>query len=263
MKICDSHIHVGQFFDRYTSPQELMDITKKLGIEKYAVSSTTICEENYSKVLNELEYLISNDNDRAYPILWLTPNLLANQWALNDFLTSGLKWCCLKIHPDLHPNLWTDDEGYFEALIELADEYHLPNLIHTGGHIYSEAGIWRKKIKANQSHTFILAHSRPCAQTIEIMKEYANVYADLAFVGKEEIRLLVQSEVSDRLLWGSDLPIIERYLPQSNNDYYREVTDYFKDISSGEVQALTFERNFNKLFTEKNEIRCNNSVLRE
>ncbi|MDE7441802.1 MAG: amidohydrolase [Muribaculaceae bacterium] len=259
MKICDSHIHVGQFFDRYTSPQELMDITKKLGIEKYAVSSTTICEENYSKVLNELEYLIVNDNDRAYPILWLTPNLLANQWALNDFLTSGLKWCCLKIHPDLHPYLWSCDEGYFGALIALSSEYNLPILIHTGGNLYSEAGIWREKIKANQSHTFILAHSRPCAQTIEIMKEYKNVYADLAFVGKESIFSLLQSDVANRLIWGSDIPIVDFYLQQPNIDYYRDIIGYLKKESSQDILKLTIEGNFKKIF-ERNEKRCDNCV---
>ena len=44
--ICDSHIHVGQFRDIYTSPEELVSFLDKVGVEKFAVSSTSIWEED-------------------------------------------------------------------------------------------------------------------------------------------------------------------------------------------------------------------------
>lgn len=251
MKICDAHIHVGQFFDQYTSPQALIELTKTLGIAKYAVSSTTICEENYSKVLSELEYLYANDSDRAYPVLWITPALIANERALNAFLTSGLKWSSLKIHPDLHPYIWTDRDNYFNVIIDLASEYDLPILIHTGGNEYSEAKIWKDKIKANGDRTFILAHSRPFWHTIELMKECKNVYADLAFVGKQEMSSLLHSEIAKNLLWGSDIPIVDFYLQQPNIDYYNDMYGYLMNETSRDILELITKGNFKKIFEGK------------
>ncbi len=248
MKVCDSHIHVGQFFGSYTSPQMLINLTDSLGIEKYAVSSTTICEENYSKVLRELEYLSIYDSERAFPVLWITPRLLSNQNALNDFFNSGLQWRCIKIHPDLHPNFWTKDNGYFEVVIDLAKENNLPLLIHTGGNDYSQAGIWEKKIASNISQIFILAHSRPFNQTIELMQRYENVWADLAFVDENEMKLLIESKVSKRLLWGSDVPITRHYLHHSMKSYYRDRLCFLMDISPREIFESIVKDNFKKLF---------------
>ena len=66
--ICDSHIHVGQFRDIYTFPEELVSFLDKVGVEKFAVSSTSIWEEDYDKVLHEIQTLVYLAKDRAYPI---------------------------------------------------------------------------------------------------------------------------------------------------------------------------------------------------
>lgn len=47
--ICDSHMHLGQYYDLYTTPKELDAFLEKVGIDAIAVSSTTTCEENFEK----------------------------------------------------------------------------------------------------------------------------------------------------------------------------------------------------------------------
>ena len=54
----DSHIHVGQFNDLYIEPSAIHNLMAELNVDYYAVSSTTICEENYPKVIDELQELI-------------------------------------------------------------------------------------------------------------------------------------------------------------------------------------------------------------
>lgn len=53
----DSHIHFGQFYDLYTSPTELKRFLDSVGVERFAASSTTICEGDYDKVIAETREL--------------------------------------------------------------------------------------------------------------------------------------------------------------------------------------------------------------
>ena len=46
MLLIDAHVHFGQFYDQYTSPIELRDFLDSVGDERFAASSTTICEGN-------------------------------------------------------------------------------------------------------------------------------------------------------------------------------------------------------------------------
>ena len=70
-KLSDAHIHVGQFNDIYTSPQEVVAFMQQAGVEKYAVMSTTIWEEDYKKVLNEMRELVTLVPQSVLPILWI------------------------------------------------------------------------------------------------------------------------------------------------------------------------------------------------
>lgn len=247
--ICDSHIHVGQFFDVYTSPISLIELLKRLQVTKYAVSSTTICEENYSKVLHEFDILLNNDYKRVHPILWITPNMIYKDTNLNIFLDSGIKWKCIKIHPDLHPNLWNVNNGYMEAVLEIAKDLDLPLLIHTGGNKYSASMVWESFIKENPKQNFILSHCRPVEQAKILLRKYDNAYGDLAFVSNNEMRELFDEGLYSKILWGSDIPITKYYEKKWNYSfsYFEELNNLKGQLSEENFKIIT-NKNFNKLF---------------
>jgi len=56
MFFIDSHVHLGQFYNQYTSPTELRNFLDSVGVERFAASSTTICEGDYEKVIAELNH---------------------------------------------------------------------------------------------------------------------------------------------------------------------------------------------------------------
>ena len=85
----DAHLHVGQFYDIYTTPAELLRYMDDVKIERAAVSSTTICEENYNKVLQEMSALIKLGNNRIVPVLWVTAAMLESE-EFNRFLDSKI-----------------------------------------------------------------------------------------------------------------------------------------------------------------------------
>ena len=128
--IGDAHIHVGQFYDIYTSPKNLVDFLDDVGVERFAVSSTTICEGNYMKVLRELIQLHNLTFDRMSPVLWILPQMLEDG-GVETFLNSGLVWKCLKIHPQLHPTGWKVRGKNMKKLLKLAHLLNIPILIHT------------------------------------------------------------------------------------------------------------------------------------
>ena len=71
--LIDSHVHVRKFFDRYYSPIMISSLMKCVGVTKYVVSSTTICNEDYPRVIEEFHQLMSLDADRVLPVMWITP----------------------------------------------------------------------------------------------------------------------------------------------------------------------------------------------
>ncbi len=70
--LADAHVHIGQFGDFYTNPQNAFEFLDNLGVQRFAVSSTSICEENYSKVLSEMQELVNIGGKRVTPVLWIT-----------------------------------------------------------------------------------------------------------------------------------------------------------------------------------------------
>lgn len=71
--LIDSHVHVGQFTSFYISPIDLSQLMNKIGVDYYAVSSTTMCDEDYQKVLSEIYELIRLDGEKVLPVMWITP----------------------------------------------------------------------------------------------------------------------------------------------------------------------------------------------
>lgn len=245
--IVDSHIHVGQFKDEYYSPFFVSELMSLLDVDYYAVSSTSMCEEDYIKVTAELQEIINIGESKILPVMWITPEGLKGNIAW--FLESDIHWRCLKVHPFLHPNDWDPDGEQFKEVIDIARELNLPLLIHTGDETCCQCGRYESLIDSNQDINFILAHGRPILQAIPILKRYPNAYADSAFMPVEDMQKLMQLGLSHKLLWGTDMCIPHHFYPNENlSDYYQRKLDAFNNNSTqSQFEQVTF-RNAKKLF---------------
>ena len=238
--ICDSHIHVGQFYDIYTSPRELVGFLDGVGVERFAVSSTTICEANYEKVIEEIKELVQLAGDRVVSVLWLFPQMF-NDGGLERFLDCGIEWKCLKIHPQLHPNSWRARGKNMERLMELAKKMELPVMIHTGEMECCHAGLFKTLALQNTEIKFILAHGRPLDETIDVMKSCDNVFTDTAFMPTENVVELCEIGLSDRVLWGTDYPIPKYYDRDENMRHYYDtlISDLKSKIKGSDFEKIT------------------------
>lgn len=217
----DYHTHIGQFYDLYTSPTDLIRIMDSVAVEYFASSSTSICEGNYGKVLSEMSKLVSIAKNRVIPVLWIIPQMLSDG-GLQLFLDSGTPWKMLKIHPQLHPFSWHCGGQNLQKVIRLAKRLQLPLLIHTGENAGCYSSMFERAIRYNPSVTFIMAHGRPLDETVNLLQRYPNVFTDTAFMPIEHIAELCRLNLSHRILWGTDIQI--PYYYDRNNDsvtYYK------------------------------------------
>ena len=231
--LIDSHIHVGQFNDLYFAPSIIHRLMEQMRISYYAVSSTTMCEENYPKVIDELQELIALDGEKVLPVMWITPEGLKGNIAW--FLESEIKWRCLKVHPFLHQSDWCPGGEQFCEVIDIARELQVPLLIHTGNEDCCQCGKYETMIADNSDVTFILAHGRPLVQVRPMLRAYPNAYADTAFMPIKDISQLMQDGLSHKVLWGTDMCIPKHFYPEMDIfAYYSQKLTAFKAVCSHE-----------------------------
>jgi predicted TIM-barrel fold metal-dependent hydrolase len=211
----DYHTHIGQFYDIYTSPEDFVRIMDAVKMERFACSSTTICEGKYDKVLAEMSEMLQLAGNRFLPVLWITPKMLRNG-ELQRFLDNNIPWKMLKIHPQLHPLAWHSNSKNLQKVIQLAKKMSLPLLIHTGEFAGCYPSLFEKAIRNNPSVTFILAHGRPLEETLTLMQRYPNVLTDTAFMPIEQIAKICATGLTKRILWGTDIPIQLHYNQNEN-----------------------------------------------
>lgn len=245
--LVDSHIHVGQFCDEYYSPSTIQKLMGNVQVDFYAVSSTTMCEENYPKVVDEIQELIRLDGDKVLPVMWITPEGLKGNIAW--FLESDIKWRCLKIHPFLHQSEWAPNGEQLNEVIDIARELDVPLLIHTGNEDCCQSGIYESVIANNKDITFILAHGRPLDQAIALTQKYDNAYADSAFMPVEHMKRFVDAGLSYKLLWGTDMCIPKLFFPEDDmKEYYLRKLHAFEAVCSQEQLELVTFKNAAMLF---------------
>lgn len=245
--VIDTHVHVGQFYDNYFSPKYVLKLMQTLGVDTFFVSSTTICEENYEKVICEMEQLVYLDSQRAIPVMWVTPEGLKGNIAW--YLESNVTWKCVKIHPFLHRGVWEPSDSRMIEVVEIAKELDVPLLIHTGNDNCCNAGRYEPIIKKYPEVAFILAHGRPADESVRLMKQYENVYVDSAFMDIEEMLYIVDNGKVSHFLWGSDMCIPIYFSPYLNCvDYYNGLLKQLREhISPGIYNMITY-KNAKRLF---------------
>jgi len=245
--ICDSHFHFGKFYEKYFSANFIADFMAKTGIDKIAISSTSICDENYEGVINEFNQLLKISGDRVFPILWITPGILDSK-NLSTFLQANISWKLIKIHGYLHK--WSAKSRKISQVISIAKKLNIPILLHTGGLKRCNAGSYGNLISKHPDLIFILAHGRPISETLSVMQKYQNAWVDTAFMPTEDIIELIENGCEDRILYGSDYPITELYkeTEEDDSEYYLKRIIEIRNQLHKKQQDKLFCLNFKKLF---------------
>lgn len=246
--IYDAHVHVGQFRDLYSTPQDVYDFLRGEGVEKFAVSTSTICNEDYEKCMTEMLEIVRIGGMHVVPVFWISPSMLHNGW-FERFIHCGIQWRCLKIHGYMHS--WS--ENGIEQVIAQAQQMNLPILFHTGGRPESDAGSYLTICQHHPEQVFVLAHARPIEQTLTVMRACPNVYADTAFTPIEAIKQLIDEGFASRVLFGTDYPLQRIFYPNNNISamYQQQIADTKALMTSEQWKQVSYI-NFKHIYLHNN-----------
>jgi predicted TIM-barrel fold metal-dependent hydrolase len=232
MKI-DHHIHIGQFYEKYYAPVEILQIVADTGIEKCLYSSTSSCNDGvkYTEIEKETDIAAKHfSTDRMQALLWFIPAYIAQGLTVEKAFSS-FPYHGIKIHPGAQRWDLSDRKEIdcLHSLFGFADAHHLPVLIHTGEGNFEKPAYFEQFFPVYKKAKIILAHCRPAAETIKMFSQYS-VYGDTAFAPEERIKEIVSAGYADRLLFGTDFPITHYFAQKYFNSDLSLCSQYEKDI---------------------------------
>ena len=237
----DNHIHIGQFKEIYYDPVRVIQIVMEKCTEGLCFSSATSCNEGitYAEVENEIDRTLTHiawPPEIVRPYFWYAPSFI-EQGVDFEKAVKNLPYKGVKLHPLAHQ--WNlDDEktvNVLHGIFGYAGDNKLPVLIHTGHSGIDDADVFSRFFPLYPETKFILAHCRPLYAAIILLCNYPNVFGDTAFLPEEDLGKIVEKELSNKMLLGSDFP----------------VTNYFRNkfpaenegtLSLEEQYAVDFER---------------------
>ena len=205
--ISDSHIHIGQFYETYYEPLEILRIVAEQGVKSCVYSSTTI--DKYSKIEKEISATTKTISPSKFkPYFKFVPSYIEKGInAKNAF--EDLPYKGIKIHPRLEKWDFSNKKQAkaLHLLFGYASENKIPVLIHTGHDSFEKPELFEPFFIEYPSVKFTLAHCRPVYESIAMFALYKNVYGDTAFLPKEDLQKIVKEGFGKRIVLGSDFPI--------------------------------------------------------
>ena len=246
MMLHDAHVHVGQFRDLYSSPEDVFAFLNAFGVSRMAVSSIGTCEGDPEIPIREVGKVVELGRERITPVLWINPEWVESA-AMPRLLNCGIAWKCIKVHG--YFSRWEDCPELLQSVVDLARKMNVPFLFHTGGRPESDAGSYLPIAKKNPDVTFILAHSRPVEQAIQVMENCPNVMADTAFTSEEDVAEMIRHGLADRILWGTDCPLHNVfYEGEDIVAHFNARVEAFRRMMTHEEWELVSHENYERVF---------------
>ena len=242
----DNHVHIGQFANIYYEPNVIFTTVFEAGIDELFFSSTTTCKDNIRYV--EVEKEISNSllqigsmAGKTHPLLWYKPDYKKQGISIEKAMCN-LPYCGIKIHPFAHD--WDINNtivvDLLHSLFDYAHRNEVPILVHTGVDSCCEANkfipFYAKYTKAQ----CILAHGRPLKQTISLLNKFMNVYCDTAFMPLKDFKCIIDNELGNKVIIGSDFPITHYYSFKYGNASFKNNFVELKNQYRNDIETMKY-----------------------
>lgn len=254
--IIDSHVHFGSSLGFSMPQKDVLTAMEKYNISKAIVSNVSAVEvdtEHNPLPENEQIPMLQTAKDtidfaKANPgtifaAIWVKPRL--------EQPSAELEYL-LKIHPQfvkaikIHPfySALSFDSPQIEPYIELAELLELPVIVHTANDGFSECKKVYNMAKKYPYTKFVMAHLELGTnndEAIDLCTKLPNLFGDTAWVPFEKAIKFVKTAGSEKLMFGSDMPIdgVDTY--SKNKSGQRSMyQDYFHELAK-RIPASSFE----------------------
>lgn len=266
--MADYHVHIGQFENVYYYADRVFRSLAATLTDEVWFSSTTSClyckespaakanpsvaehaptaRELYKAVLEEMEqalYAAMDFGIEAHPLYWGVPDVhiaagvcVESAMAQKDRNGKPL-YEGFKIHP--RAQKWDLSDGRTASLAQevfsYADSHRLRIVIHCGEDAMENPRLFEPLIARYSAAIVQLAHSRPFADTLYMLRAYSNTVCDTAMASQDTLMRFIEAGIpEERVLYGTDFPI---------NHYHKKHPE--ADPSAEELLGFIFEeRNY-------------------
>ncbi len=252
--ICDAHIHVGEWarlLDEndlakiepvYVSPKMLCAELKRQGVDEFIFSSTTVMKEDSTidDLIFEAQEVKRIFGDGAHPFLWLSYRHWQQDKSLSLLDTTLFEG--VKLHEK--ESHWVQSHSEeLEDVLTSVEERGLPVQFHGGEDEGCHPFDLLPFAKRHPNIRFDFAHCRPAKDYERLFWEADNVFTDFCYwTEEEEIERLKMLGFSDRLLLGSDFPVMLRYSTKPFEELYAESRDFVLSVLTEDVINENFHR---------------------
>lgn len=247
--IIDSHVHIGgSAVGFHMTSSMVLESMNKYHIDISIVSNGDAVEFDHNQ--NPIpKHLQVNQNDALKQVIQFARSnpkrIYCGFWCkpFGETISSETKQLikknrdvvvALKVHP-LHSNLAFDHEKMIPYL-ELAKEFSLPVIIHTGKGYNDSPQRVKNMALQYPMLTFIMAHmglGTDNQLALSVMEEAPNLYADTTWVPVSTTLEAIKKYGSQRVVFGSDNPIdgVDTYFcnPKGEPSLYQE---YFNSLKA-------------------------------
>ncbi len=222
----DFHVHVGQFYQKYYSPQNVIEAVLLAGIKSIVFSSTSagVSSDNKAEMIELHDFVQNEVSDtlelaskagiEAKAFLWVSPEFWKAGFSLEKDLESGL-YAGIKLNPRTFFERYSPDEQdeIVEKTFCVARDFNLPILLHTG----IDEGLdcpkrFERFFKDFSTVSVTLAHIRDYETCIDYFARYNNLLGDTAFASDEAINAVCNAGFVDRLRFGTDFPVTHYFV---------------------------------------------------
>ncbi|MEA4883676.1 MAG: amidohydrolase family protein [Clostridia bacterium] len=209
MKVCDSHVHVGEFYDRvnrsvqHYTPRELVSQMAAAGVDLAIVSHIGAIAEPIEA--NREMTRIAAEYPQLAPLVWVSPDVMSPDDVL-DLLDLGFKG--LKFHPTA--GQYRADSPALNPYLDLCLNTRTAALFHSASDEYSAPAFFDAVALAHPCVPIVLAHMNlmgPAGEAIEAAEAHPNLYLDTSWAAPEDILEAISRLGAGRVLWGTDAPL--------------------------------------------------------
>lgn len=209
MRICDSHAHVGRFYDPihgknvFYSPEDLAARMEESSID---LAVTSNLEGILDPVMaNRKLASWSKTFKKLIPIAWVTPGLI-EPCEVERLLDLGFRG--LKFHPTA--GRYPADSSALHPYLEICQTRSVPALFHCASDQFSGASLFGSVAASFPGVKLILAHMNLgglAEEAIAVAERHTNVYLDTSWAAPDSVAEAIRRVGPSKIVYGTDAPL--------------------------------------------------------
>lgn len=268
--IIDTHVHIGKVLKFNMTREDVLYSIDKYGIDFSLVSNIDGVEcfpngikipkfllKSQNRIFRETIEFAKSNPDKIGAMPWLKPLTEKIDDEFIKLLDDNKKYVYgMKIHP--FQSRVSPDDKRLELAYDIAKNYKLPVVSHTGGCKEADSERLYNAAKKHPDVDFVMVHmdlGTDNKKALDLLGKLPNLYGDTTWVPVKITLEAIKRYGSEKIVFGSDSPIDgkDTYLHNKygQRSLYQEYFNEFRDMVSESDYENIMYKNAVRIFKIK------------